>query len=121
VYGVVHNFYKADLPLLPGEFWINVFRNSDMVTGAGMAIRSSIFKEVGGFDEQFAIDFNDVDFCLRVTQTGRRNIYNPYSTILHFEGATVLRDQPNKAELEAFKARWSVYAQNYSINSIFWR
>ena len=43
-----------------------VIRNYSAVTGACCMTPRSVFEEVGGFDERFARDFNDVDYCLRV-------------------------------------------------------
>jgi len=44
----------------------NLVRNVSAVTGACLLVRSSVFWEVGGFDEEhFPVDYNDIDLCLR--------------------------------------------------------
>jgi glycosyltransferase involved in cell wall biosynthesis len=64
-------------------------QNCSAVTGACMAVRKSVFAELGGFDEvNLAINFNDVDFCLRLRGTGRRNVWTPYANLIHHESAS---------------------------------
>jgi len=54
-----------------------------------MAIRKSVFDELGGFDEEnLGVSFNDIDFCLRLTQRGYRVIWTPYANLIHHESAT---------------------------------
>lgn len=60
-------------------------RNVLAVTGACLAVRKSIFLEVGGFDEAFKVAYNDVDFCLRVHAAGYRNLFTPWAELIHHE------------------------------------
>jgi GT2 family glycosyltransferase len=119
--GTRHLFYKSRYPFEPGDYWVNVFRNSTIVTGAGMAVRRETFQKLGGFDEQFAVDFNDSDFALRVASTGLRNVYNPYSVIEHLEGASLQRSNPNKNELWKFLNKWKSNFSDLEVSSHHWR
>lgn len=65
--------------------WDRVVRGYSAVTAACMLVRRSVFEEVGGFDESFAVAFNDVDFCIRVSRAGYRNIYTPHAELTHHE------------------------------------
>jgi hypothetical protein len=47
-----------------------------------------VFKQVGGFDEQFGIGFNDTDLCLRIAAAGYRNLYDGSTLLYHYESAT---------------------------------
>ena len=58
------------------------------VTGACMAIRKSVFEEVGGLDESYPVSFNDVDLCLRITDRGYRILWTPYAELIHIESAS---------------------------------
>jgi len=58
------------------------------VTGACLMTRAGVFHEVGGFNEDFPVDFNDVDYCLSVRKAGYRIVYNPYCQLNHYESAT---------------------------------
>lgn len=57
-------------------------------TGACMAVEKSKFEAVGGFDEQLAVAFNDVDFCLRLQRAGLRNVWTPCAVLVHHESAS---------------------------------
>jgi O-antigen biosynthesis protein len=64
-------------------------QNCSAVTGACMAVRKTVFEELGGFDEEnLGVSFNDIDFCLRLTQRGYRVIWTPYANLIHHESAS---------------------------------
>jgi glycosyltransferase involved in cell wall biosynthesis len=58
------------------------------VTGACLLVRRKLFDAVGGLDEQLAVTFNDVDFCLRLKAAGYRNIWTPFAELIHHESAS---------------------------------
>ena len=60
-------------------------RNYSAVTGACMMTPTSIYREVGGFSEEFAVTFNDVDFCMKVRQKGLWTVYAPSVELIHME------------------------------------
>ncbi len=62
---------------LPGDF--------SMVTGACQAVRREVFDELGGYDEELAVGFNDGDFCLRAREAGYVVAYTPYARLRHRE------------------------------------
>lgn len=67
------------------------------VTAACLVIRRTVFEEVGGLDETFAVAFNDVDFCLRLRKAGYRNVWTPYAELKHHESASRgYEDTPQK-------------------------
>ncbi len=84
------------------------------VTGAAMLTRACIFSQLGGFDaDNFAISFNDIDYCLRVRKSGYRVIFDPGMTLFHFESKTRGHDSLSEAnaarhrrELAAMRAKW---------------
>ncbi|ACE85354.1 glycosyltransferase family 2 protein [Cellvibrio japonicus] len=78
----------------------SVTQQFSAVTAACLVIRKAIYQEVDGLDEQnLAVAFNDVDFCIRVTNKGYRNIWTPYALLYHHESATRGADiAPEKRE-----------------------
>lgn len=58
------------------------------VTGACLLVRRALFDQLGGLDESFAVDFNDVDFCLRVRDAGYWNVYEPTCELYHYESVS---------------------------------
>jgi len=51
-------------------------------------IRQHVFQDMGGFDEQFKVAFNDVDLCLRLRKRGYLILYHPLALLYHHESAT---------------------------------
>ena len=72
------------------------YRNYSAVTGACIAIRSDVFKQIGGFDEEYRLVFSDVQFCLQVINAGYRVVYTPYARLLHHEGRSRFHYIPAK-------------------------
>jgi cellulose synthase/poly-beta-1,6-N-acetylglucosamine synthase-like glycosyltransferase len=60
-------------------------QNFSAVTAACMVMRRSVFEEVGGFDVNLAVAYNDVDLCLRVREAGYRILWTPYAEMYHME------------------------------------
>ena len=63
-------------------------RRTSAVTGACMAVRRTCFQALGGFDESFAVAYNDVEFCLRAQSRGWAVLYAPQAVFHHFESKT---------------------------------
>jgi GT2 family glycosyltransferase len=58
------------------------------VTGACMYLRRVLVDELGSFDEDFPMAFEDVDYCLRAWQAGWEVRYEPASRLTHVESPT---------------------------------
>lgn len=99
-----HSFYR--MPGTNGGYFSNAIlhRNVSAVTGACLMTRADVFHELGGFDEALTLNYNDVDYCLRVWTGGRRVVYTPHAQLYHFEGAT--KPGTFESELVAFRAKW---------------
>ncbi|MBD3839950.1 MAG: glycosyltransferase, partial [Epsilonproteobacteria bacterium] len=82
--GHSHKYFHKDYP---GYFSrLALAQNVSAVTGACLMVKSKIFKELQGLNEEnLKIAFNDVDFCLRVQEKGYRNIFTPYCEAYHHE------------------------------------
>jgi GT2 family glycosyltransferase len=64
-------------------------REVSCLTGACLLVRMADFEAVGGLDEDFAIDFQDVDLCLRLRrQLGGDLIYDPTHPLTHVQMAS---------------------------------
>lgn len=87
-------------------------QNLTAVTAACLVIRKEAFDEAGGFDEEnFTITFNDVDLCLRIHESGLRNLYTPFAELYHHESKT-RGLQAIEAEEQYFANRWRKYIEN---------
>jgi GT2 family glycosyltransferase len=73
----------------------NIFE-VDWVSGGAMLIRKELFDELGGFDEDFFMYFEDVDLCLRAKKKGYKIVVNPLSRIFHQSGQSFRNNQSKK-------------------------
>ena len=63
-------------------------QNVSAVTGACMMTRKSLYDEVHGLSEEFAVALNDVDYCLRLREKGLLNVFTPFAELFHYESAS---------------------------------
>lgn len=83
------------------------------LTGACLLVKASAYMEVGGFDEELAVAFNDIDFCLKLLDAGYRNVWTPHAELYHHESASRGHENtPEKikrfaTEVERMKSRWN--------------
>jgi O-antigen biosynthesis protein len=76
------------------------------VTGACMMTPRAAFERVGGFDEQLPLNYNDVDYCLRLRRAGLRTVMVPQAELLHSESVSRGEEPPAGAEIEELQRRW---------------
>ena len=74
------------------------------VTGACLLVKTSVYDQVGGLDEGFAVAFNDVDFCLRVREAGYRIAWTPYAQLYHYESKSRGGDEKDPVKARRFAA-----------------
>jgi len=95
-----------------------VVANYSAVTGAGLMVKRPLWDKVGGFDENLAIAFNDVDFCLKLQQMGKRHVVLPQVIFYHYESQSRgLENTPAKKQRLAREAKylkqcWAKQIQN---------
>lgn len=65
------------------------------VTGACFMIKRDVFEQVGGFDEEYWLESQDVDLCYKVRQLGLKVIYTPFSVLYHPEKTTRGQETPD--------------------------
>jgi GT2 family glycosyltransferase len=85
-------------------------RTVSAVTGACLLMRRRDFYATGGMDESLAVEFNDVDLCLRVAARGLRCVVDPRVTLVHHENASRVSGPPgalvNLSDRTNFTNRW---------------
>ena len=67
---------------------IMIQQNFSAVTGALLMVSKKNFEDANGFDEDFPVAYNDIDFCLKLLSLGKVNVYDPYVTAYHYESKT---------------------------------
>lgn len=118
--GAAGHVFVGDHREGPGYFnYINLLNNYSALTAACIMVRTEIFDEISGFDENYQVEYNDVDFCLRVLEAGYRNVYVPHVELYHHE--SISRGHPHltkesyerhKRELSQLRNQWGKYVKN---------
>lgn len=68
---------------------MSVIQQFSAVTAACLLVRKSVYEDAQGLDEKnLVVAFNDVDFCIRLTKLGYKNVWTPYAELYHHESAT---------------------------------
>jgi len=90
-------------------------QNLSAVTAACMMVRKNVFDEVGGFEQELEVQYNDVDLCLKIREAGYLICWTPFAELYHHESKSRGRDilpiekQRGKKETEYMKKRWHRY------------
>jgi GT2 family glycosyltransferase len=94
-------------------------RNCSAVTGACSLMRRQIFQEFGGYDETLAIDYNDVDLCLRLGRAGYRIVFTPHARLFHHESGSFGNRKQRPDEVATMRERWKSMMERdpfYNVN-----
>jgi GT2 family glycosyltransferase/radical SAM superfamily enzyme YgiQ (UPF0313 family) len=101
--GIGYHIFKN----FPGDTpAVNKKRFMQCVTAACMLVSKQLFNELEGFDEQFQNGFEDVDFCLRAGQSGKRVLYTPDAVVIHHEEQSEGRKQHDRENMQLYLTRW---------------
>ncbi len=104
--GPSHPYYLHDRSEIGQVCAAIVPRDYSAVTGACMMVRRADYLAVGGFDQAFRINYNDIDFCLKLNRhTGGRFVFTPHASLYHYE--SVSRPEAVSEDLGHFNARWA--------------
>ncbi len=125
-----HSHYKQHRQNLGYMGRLCYAQNVSAVTGACLMVKKSLYDEVLGLDEGFAISLNDVDFCLKLREKQLLNVFTPFCELYHYESVSRgLDDSGEKAERynkesAKFREKWAAvlemgdpyYNQNFSLD-----
>ena len=90
----------------------SMVENLSAVTGACLMTKTKVYEEVDWMNEELAVAFNDVDFCLKIREKGYLVVYNPFVEFWHYESKSRgQEDSPEKikrfqGEISTFEKRW---------------
>ena len=87
--------------------------NFSVVTGAALMMEASKYKEAGGFDESFAVAYNDVALCFSLLELGYYNVLRPDVALTHYESVSRGLDAENS---EKTKRRIAEMERLYEIH-----
>ena len=87
--------------------------NVDYVCGADIFIRKSVFDELGGFDSDYFMYYEETDLYYRMRKAGHRSCILSHISIIHLEGASTVKMSRRKFEM-IFRSRTLFYKKNKS-------
>ena len=96
--------WSADEPGPHGLLLVD--REVSGVTAACALVRADVYDEVGGFSGHFPMNYNDVDFCLKVRRAGYRIVYTPHAVLYHFESKS-RRNAVTPDDHRRIRERWA--------------
>jgi len=84
---------------------VRVVQNCLAVTGACLMTRRELFEEVGGLSTTLPVNYNDMDYCLKLRARGLRAVYDPDLVMYHFESSS-RSTEVNDWEKDRLRERW---------------
>lgn len=110
--GPLHSFMRYD-DQVPYYFgWNRVDNNCIGVTGACLLLQADKFREVGGFDENLAVAYNDVKLCFALHSKGYYNVVRNDVAAYHYESLSRGSDQIDDRKLIRMNTEMTkLYAQ----------
>ena len=82
-----------------------VAQNYLAVTGACLMTAREAFDEVGGLSTTLPVNYNDMDYCLKLNASGKRVVYDPDTILYHFESSS-RSTEVEDWEKEQLRDRW---------------
>lgn len=118
--GLAGHHHKGLPDRLPGYNGLAFMSHqATAVTGACMLVSRKLFEEVGGFDKAFALNFNDVAFCLELNKLGYSNVVAARANLRHFEGSTRTAGKIEEAMAQLRKDA-AIMMRNYPEPDPYW-
>ncbi len=128
LYGHAHKYFPS------GNFGyrnrLAVAHQVAAVTGACLMTSRELWGELGGLNQQLAVAYNDVDYCLRARTSGYQIIWTPFAELIHHESLSRGYDEHPKQrdrlakESDLFVSLWKdfldddpAYSPNLTLES----
>jgi GT2 family glycosyltransferase len=92
-------------------------------TGACMIVRSKVYHEIGGLDEDFFAHMEEIDFCWRAKKRGYSFYVEPKSIVYHVGGGTLNYESPRKTFLNFRNSLYTIHKNHdgFLFGKILWR
>lgn len=97
------SYYRCDIPL-------KSIAEVQILTGANLLMRKSVYEKIGGFDERYFMYGEDIDLCFTLLKCGYKNYYYGKHSILHHKGKSTKKDS---AYLKRFYDAMQIFVDKY--------
>lgn len=85
----------------------------DVVPGTAFMIKKSLFEEIGGFDEDFFLFFEENQICEKVQNAGYKNYMIPEAKVKHYWGESTKQNPETNKIFK--KSRFLYFKKNYGL------
>ncbi len=89
-------------------------------SGAALCIRSSVYHNLGGLDDDFFAHLEEIDLCWRIKRKGMEVYCHPSSVVYHVGGGTLSYGNPQKTYLN-FRNSLAMLYKNTDFNTLLWK
>ena len=116
--GVAEHIFKKQIEGMTYHARAMLTQDMSAVTAAVMLVKKEVFEKVEGFDERFAVAFNDIDICMKIGEDKKLIVYAPYACFHHYESKSRgAEDTPEKIErfineVNLFNSKWRSFIEN---------
>ena len=116
--GVAEHIFKKQTEGMTYHARAMLTQDMSAVTAAVMLVKKEVFEKVEGFDERFAVAFNDIDICMKIREDKKLIVYAPYACFHHYESKSRgAEDTPEKIErfineVNLFNSKWRSFIEN---------
>lgn len=93
-----------------------MIQNFDATTGAFLMIKSELFEEVNGFNEDYEKEAQDIDLCLKVRRIGYDIQVLNLVQVIHFENGTRVKGEESNFDRSLFVRLWSSFIHGILLN-----
>lgn len=83
---------------------VQAVQDISAVTAACMMVKKTVWDEVNGFNEDYAVALNDIDLCLRIREKGHLIVLNPGAELYHYESKSRGSEEESPEKHERFKS-----------------
>lgn len=89
-------------------------------TGACLFIRSKVYHELDGLDEDFFAHMEEIDLCWKIQRAGHKVFYCGLSHVYHVGGGTLSKSNPRKTYYN-FRNGLSLVYKHWSTGKLLWK
>ena len=90
----------------------------DALAGSFMMVRREVLQQTGGFDEDYFMYGEDLDWCYRTKKIGWKIWYTPATQIIHYKGESAKRSNMNEVRI-FYEAMRIFVRKNFTAPYIF--
>jgi GT2 family glycosyltransferase len=85
----------------------------DHPLGAALLLRREVIEQTGGFDLDYRMYVEEIDWCMRITRAGWEIYCVPQAEVIHYEGQSTRQVRPQMV-VALWRSRYILFRKHYS-------